>query len=224
MVQPPSPTVSSPPRARQPEQKAERRERIVDAAAASFGEGGFAAITMAGVARAVGVAKGTLYLSFRSKEELFVAVLERELDGWQAELIARLEASREQTTEALAADLAGSIVGRPRMVRLLAILSPVLEANVPQDAAVAFKVRLVERMGEVATRVQARCAALRPGEGLILLRRLDALVVGLWPLAKPGALAEQAQREPRLESLRVDLGVELEAMLGALLRGMVAGR
>lgn len=216
--------MQSPQRARQPQQKAMRREAIVDAAAAAFAQGGFGAITMAGVAHDVGLAKGTLYLYFRSKEELFVSVLERELDGWQEELIARLERSTDDTPSGLAADLARSIVGRPRMVRLLAILSPVLEDNVPEDAAVAFKVRLVERMADVAPRVEARCADLRVGEGLIVLRRLDALVVGLWPLAKPGALAEQATREPLLAPLRVDLGAEIESMLGAMLAGMVADR
>ncbi len=216
--------MSSPRRARQPEQKAERRDAIVAAAGAAFAQGGFAAITMAGVARAVGLAKGTLYLYFRSKEELFVAVLEQELDGWQGELVERLEGSQDRSPQGLAADLSRSILARPNMVRLLAILSPVLEANVPEDTAIAFKVRLVERMGRVAPHVERRCGGLMPGEGALVLRRLDALVVGLWPMAKPGILAEQARTEPTLSPLRVDLGVELEAMLSALLRGMVAGR
>jgi AcrR family transcriptional regulator len=214
----------SPRRARQPKQKAERREAIVDAAASAFAEGGFSAITMAGVAGAVGLAKGTLYLYFRSKEELFVAVLERELDGWQSELLPRLQGSTDVSPQALAADLARSILARPRMVRLLAILSPVLEANVPEETSIAFKVRLVQRMASVAPAVEARCDKLLPGEGALVLRRLDALVVGLWPMAKPGILAKQAVTEPALNPLRVDLGVELEAMLSALIVGMVAGR
>ena len=43
-------------------------------------------------------------------------------------------------------------------------------------------------------------------------------------MAKPGILARQAETEPALGPLRVDLGVELQEMLSALLRGMVAGR
>lgn len=196
----------------------------MQAAAEAFGTGGFGAITMAGLARAVGLAKGTLYLYFRSKEELFVAVLEAELDRWQQELMARLNAAEDLSPEELAIHLADSIAGRPHAVRLLAIMSPVLEANIPEDVAIAFKLRLVGRMAGIAQLVETRCPLLRPGEGVLVVRRLDALVVGLWPMAKPGILADQAVKEPRIAAVRVDFAVELRAMLTALLRGMTVGR
>ena len=51
---------------------------ILDAARALFLEQSFGAATMEAVAAAAGVSKTTVYAHFRSKDELFVAVVERE--------------------------------------------------------------------------------------------------------------------------------------------------
>lgn len=51
------------------------RERVVDAALLVFLRDGFAAARMDDIAREAGAAKGTLYLYFRSKEDMFEAVL-----------------------------------------------------------------------------------------------------------------------------------------------------
>jgi AcrR family transcriptional regulator len=73
-VVPPS---SRPPRPLRTQPPEVRREQILDAAARVFTERGIAATSMAEVATAAGVAKGTLYLYFDSKELLVDAVAGR---------------------------------------------------------------------------------------------------------------------------------------------------
>lgn len=48
-----------------------KRERIIEAAAQSFSEYGFKGTTMESVAKIARVGKGTVYLFFKNKEELF---------------------------------------------------------------------------------------------------------------------------------------------------------
>jgi len=55
----------------------ERREAILEAAATVFGEKGAHAATMAEVAEAADVSKGTVYLYFPSKDDLFLALTEQ---------------------------------------------------------------------------------------------------------------------------------------------------
>ena len=55
--------------------KDERPQEIIDAALLVFAESGYAAARLDDVARRAGVAKGTIYLYFESKEELFKAVV-----------------------------------------------------------------------------------------------------------------------------------------------------
>jgi len=53
-----------------------KRERIIAAAARLFGEKGYHDTTTAEIAESAGVAAGTIYIYFLSKEELLVAVFE----------------------------------------------------------------------------------------------------------------------------------------------------
>ncbi len=69
-----------------PRQEAKRSRRkdarpaeIVSAALALFAERGFGATKLEDVAKAAGIAKGTLYLYFPTKEDLFRAVVRQEL-------------------------------------------------------------------------------------------------------------------------------------------------
>jgi AcrR family transcriptional regulator len=59
--------------------KDDRPAEILSAALASFAERGFAATRLDDVAARAGITKGTLYLYFRSKEDLFEAVVRQEL-------------------------------------------------------------------------------------------------------------------------------------------------
>lgn len=70
-----------PPRKRSPsvEKTAQTRHTIVSAALAEFLDRGFASTTMEAVARRAGVAKGTPYRYFPTKEALFEAVVRQEI-------------------------------------------------------------------------------------------------------------------------------------------------
>jgi len=61
----------------------ERREQILDAAIKVLGKKGFEGTNVADIAKATGIAKGTVYLYFESKDEIFSAILsERSLLPW----------------------------------------------------------------------------------------------------------------------------------------------
>lgn len=66
--------------------KAQRRQEIVRAATLLFAKLGYAACEMDRVARELGIAKGTLYLYFNGKQELFLACVDQGMLDLQAAL------------------------------------------------------------------------------------------------------------------------------------------
>lgn len=60
------------------EQKNNTRQSILDAAAACFAEQGYSGASVADIMDRAGVSKGCLYVHFKSKEELFKNMIERE--------------------------------------------------------------------------------------------------------------------------------------------------
>ena len=64
----------------------EVREKIIQAAVECFSESGFAGTKMEEIARKIDLGKGTIYLYFESKEDLFVAICEYYLDALKKQL------------------------------------------------------------------------------------------------------------------------------------------
>ena len=67
-----------------------KRRQILDGARRAFVRMGFDAASMNDVTRESGVSKSTLYVYFRSKEELFAALIEEERDRYFSEVEALL--------------------------------------------------------------------------------------------------------------------------------------
>lgn len=207
-------------RARAEADKQQRRAEILRAAAAVFAEMPFAAVTMAEVARRAGLAKGTVYLYHATKESLFLQLVGEALARWFAEVEVALRGAQPRLgAEELAALLVGTLTTNGELTRLLVLLHPVLEENIDEALALAFKQRLGE-LTATAGELLERChPALGPGEGVRFLLRLHALVIGLHAMATPSAAVARVLARPELAPLRIDFAAELEATVAALLRG-----
>lgn len=97
---PPADPTASPAPARQRRKEA-RPQELLDAALALFVEKGFAATRSEEVAARAGVSKGTLYLYYPSKEELFKAVVRENLSVHIAEGAEMLASHRGSMAELL---------------------------------------------------------------------------------------------------------------------------
>ena len=69
----------------------DKRVRIVDAAVEVFAEKGFRGARISDIARAAGVADGTIYLYFRNKEDLLLTIFEEKV----GEILVRMHAALE---------------------------------------------------------------------------------------------------------------------------------
>ncbi len=156
--------------------RAARRERILAAAAACFARAGYHATTMAGVAAAAGVSKGTPYLYFDGKQDLF-----RALRGeWDCGLAARAEAA-----------IAALPAGERRSPRaILRVIAAAVADHVQAETQVC---RVLVEARALAAHEPAIAAAVRAGDARIH-ERLTALIAagiaaGEWPPGTDPALA-----------------------------------
>lgn len=200
-------------RARTDDAKLARHDAIVEAARASFDASEFDAFTMDQVAAKLGLAKGTLYRYFPTREALLLAVLHDDLDDWFHTVDAGLVTarSRADVVDALIVPL----LARPRVMRLLAVLPSILEHRVPYESALAFKQFLLDRCGDTGARID-RALRADSGAGVRLLVQLDAGVIGLYHGAHPSPAVGAVLSLPEFAPLRVDLRTELTHLAAAL--------
>lgn len=81
---------------------AKRREQLLDCAAALFAERGYARATTAELARAAGVTEPIIYRHFKSKRDLFIALIERTgkqtIDQWRDDLASAADPAQRLKT------------------------------------------------------------------------------------------------------------------------------
>lgn len=110
----------------EPSKRQERAERILDAAAELILRWGYRKTTIDDIAKLAGVGKGTIYLHWKTREELFLAVLIRE----------RLRASYGMEQH-LAQDPEGATMhGMVKHILLATMSSPLLKAVMLRDTEV----------------------------------------------------------------------------------------
>ena len=210
-------------RARTPQDKQQRRQDILDRAWELFQTRPWAELTMSDVGEASGLSKAALYRYFETKESLFLEVEEARLGEWLHGLGAELDRlPRPASPEAVGALIADSLVARPGLPRLLALLHVSLEHNVPFDAALAFKRALHEWLVRVGGRLEAALVSLPKGRGFGAAMQLHALCIGLWQMADAGPVVRRLLDRPELRSLRIDFHPALAAGAATLLRGLLA--
>ena len=209
-------------RARSPEDKEQRRQDILDHAWALFQARPWAEITMSDVADASGLSKAALYRYFETKETLFLEVEAVRLGSWLHELGAELERlPRPASPEAVSALIADSLVARPGLPRLLALLHVSLEQNVTFDAALAFKRALHDWLERLGGQLEAALGSLRPGTGLGAALQLHALCIGLWQMADAGPVVKRLLERPELRPLRIDFRAALVTGAATMLHGLI---
>jgi AcrR family transcriptional regulator len=142
---------------------------------------------VAEVADEAGLAKGTVYLYFPSKEELLLAVHERNIDGFFRELIARLEGDGEVAIDDILVLTHRHMVEPPLFLPLAARCFGMMGQGMPPEAAYAFKQRMAQRLQRAGAGLERHFPDLRDGGGVGLLRHSYALIIGLWQMSGDSA-------------------------------------
>jgi len=174
-------------RAIQAEAKQERHDAILDAAERVLSRERERTASVSEVADEAGLAKGTVYLYFPSKEELLLAVHERNIDGYFGALIARLEGDRPVAIDDIIALTYRHVVEPPLFLPLAARCFGMMGQGVPPDAALAFKQRMAQRLQRAGAGLERHFPDLAAGEGVGLLRHSFALIIGLWQMSGDAA-------------------------------------
>ncbi|HEY8600136.1 MAG TPA: hypothetical protein VIL85_16995, partial [Thermomicrobiales bacterium] len=168
------------------------------------------------------------YLYFATKEELFLALLEELLAGWFAAVDHALDGSPgdQERWDAVrvAQEIGGVTASRIALTRLLAIGEGILEHNISDARARAYKGMMLTRAAATGARLERRLPFLAAGEGMLVLIRVHALVIGLRQMADPAPVVREVLTLPEMAPLRVEFGPALTAALIALLIGMEGER
>lgn len=121
------------------EQIASRREEIVNACEKLYQTMSFKEITLKEIGEEVPFSRPTIYNSFQTKEEIFLALFEREYDRWNAALASIFEDNEKLGKEEIAEKIARSLTDRVQLLKLLSMNNYDMEANSRTELLTDFK-------------------------------------------------------------------------------------
>ena len=209
-------------RARQPEQKAERRQAILTAAAALFDAEGPNGAGLNAIAAKAGFAKSNVYRYFESREAVLLSLFIDEADAATTALEARVAALPVGDLPALAQGIADEVLARPRFCQLLSIMASVLEQNLSVETIIDFKRRfrvLGERVAQALHRIMSGVDLVACGQTWSLI---STLISALWPLSHPSPNALKVYAMAEFQDLGLIPERDIPRAVLVILRGVTA--
>lgn len=208
--------------------KLEKREAILDASMELLAKDDYYDISIARIARRAGLAKGTIFLYFRTKEELFLQLQIREYKTWFEEVNGRLHnllnKKNKRSIDEFVKHITASVGNHPMMIRLAPILHIILERNIDYKTALEFKRFLLTEIHKTGQMIEQGFTFLLKNDGARFLLHLQILLIGLSQLSRPAPLVKQVIEKERMEVFQLNFEIKLSELLALLINGMKVAR
>ena len=121
------------------EQTNARRDEIINACAQLYETTSFKDLTLKDIGSATSFTRTSIYNYFQTKEEIFLALLEREYDLWNDDLTAISEENERLSADEFAERLARSLEKRERLLKIMSMNHYDLESSSRMENLTRFK-------------------------------------------------------------------------------------
>jgi AcrR family transcriptional regulator len=164
------------------EAREQRINQLLDAAVALWLAHPERVPSVAEVASKAGLAKGTVYLYFRSKEDLLLAAHERHVQAFFAALVERASNRSPMSIDGMMELVGRHIADVPAFLPLATLVAGLMYKGITPEASQAFEARIAEHLKASGALLRNHFPLPDVDSGARLLMRSYALILGLWQL------------------------------------------
>ena len=172
-----------------------RREEIINACAALYETMSFKEITLKEIGRQTSFTRTSIYNYFQSKEEIFLALLQREYQVWERDLEAMRQRHAHMSAAQFASELAHTLERRGRLLKLLSMDYYDMEANSRMEELAAFKVTYGAVMRAVARCLETFFPQMTQGDIQGFLYAFFPFLFGIYPYTVVSEKQRQAMEQ-----------------------------
>ena len=160
-----------------------RKEEIISACAELYKTKSFKEITIKEIGKATSFTRTSIYNYFQTKEEIFLALLQKEYERWIAELDEIIRKNERLTREELASALAYSLENRRQLLKLMSMNHFDMEMNSRPDNLAEFKVAYGNSIKAVKRCLDKFCSGMSEREKEDFLYAYFPFIYGIYPYA-----------------------------------------
>jgi AcrR family transcriptional regulator len=170
-------------RARTQEQIASRQEEIINACDVLFSANGYEAVNFKAISEMTLLTRPSIYNYYKTKDEVLLDLLKREMLHWQTCFISAVDANAEMTKEQYSTCLTEVLSSHDKMLKLLSILFTFLEKNSGVEKLADFKKEVMKVFDIVMASLDKYFSNATVENKAIFVSAFFAYIIGLYPLS-----------------------------------------
>ena len=178
-----------------PELTAARKEEIINACEQLYQTMSFKEITLKEIGNVTSFTRTSIYNYFQTKEEIFLALFQREYDRWNEDLTNILNENEQLTKKELAELISHSLAGRQQLLKLLSMNNFDMEANSRQELLTAFKHSYGRSMQLISMVVQKFCPEMTVSDIQNFIYIFFPFMFGIYPYTEVTEKQRAAMKE-----------------------------
>ena len=205
-------------RARGQEEKERRRREILNAALVLFSQGNGKMPSVVEIAKQAQMAKGTIYLYFKTREEIFLVLLTEKFSLWAQYIevsIKKIPVEASSIVEGICA----YIDQDPDLLLLASTLNSILEKNTDAEKLYHFRQTQTSSLEDSAGKLCLLFPVLSRNSAMHLLLQGYSMILGLWQVTSIPKSVQEMLPENELKTLDLNFSKEIRSALNALWSG-----
>ena len=196
-----------------------RKEEIVNACAALYETMQFKDVTLKEIGAKTTFTRTSIYNYFQTKEEIFLALLQREHDAWNADLAELLQTKAPLSAAAFAGALALTLEKRACMLKLMSMNLYDMEANSRLENLVAFKASYGHGLGLIARCLKKFFPRMAEEDVQGFLYAFFPFLFGIYPYTTATEKQKKAMKLAQVEPARLSIREITSSLVCKLLQG-----
>lgn len=166
-----------------PELTQARRDEIINACGKLYETMSFKDITIKEIANFTSFTRPSIYNYFQTKEEIFLALFQREYELWTKDIDSLCPSGAEAARPEFAEQIAHTLERRERLLKLLSMNLNDMEQNSRMEKLVAFKGAYGASVRAVGACLQRFCPEISEEEKEEFIFSFFPLIFGIYPYA-----------------------------------------
>jgi AcrR family transcriptional regulator len=201
--------------------KESRYQDFLAAGSRLYSVNDFEDISVSSICQEAGLAKGTFYLYFETKEDLFLELTLSLMTTWSDKINVALSAlGKNPAPTSFAKALAESFRPLPQLPRLLQMLHSILERNASEEAILRFKTTLAENNAIQTDLVSKMYPKISPEKIQLLMLFCQVALIGTWQFANPPPRVRAILEKKGFERFLFDYETAILSQVSVFLTGL----
>ena len=164
-----------------PEMTNARRDEIIAACETLYERMGFKDLTLKEIAKYTSLSRPSIYNYFETKEEIFLAILQKEYWSWVEALNREMEENDTMTKDEVAQVISRTLCDHPQILKIVSMNHYDMEANSREERLIEFKKSYGATLKAVDRLLSKFCRDMTSKDRQAFLYSFFPFIYGIYP-------------------------------------------